>query len=150
VTSVGGALATLGGEHSEGNLEVYGHTGLDAQCVATHLMLLSSRLQTVAASLAPLADHADLTELAASLRPGGKIVARQVTDEDTTREPLGGKTVTRQVTDEDTTHESLEGKTTEELLDMLDDPTITQVRTPGTDPGPHPVDTTRSTGGGGA
>ena len=68
VCDVDGALNALGACQTREGIVAHGFAGLDAQCVVTHLMLLSSRLQTVASNLGYLADHADLSGVVDSLQ----------------------------------------------------------------------------------
>jgi hypothetical protein len=105
---VDGALDALGACQTAEGIEIHGLANLDPAGVAEYLRVLATKLQAVATNLTHLADHADLTDLAASLRPDGRTTQASVADVVTTHESAN----------------PLAGKTTEELLDMLVDPTI--------------------------
>ena len=65
---VDGALTALGGVQADESLELYDLANLNDVALAKYLRNLAATLRTVAANLAHLADHADLTELAESLK----------------------------------------------------------------------------------
>jgi hypothetical protein len=64
---VDGALNALGAEPTKEGIEIHGLANLDAPGVAEYLRSLATKLQVVATNLTYLADHANLTELAAGL-----------------------------------------------------------------------------------
>ena len=119
---------------------------LDAPGEAKYLRALAVKLQTVATNLTYLAANADLTDTAENLKVDAPahvssvLVRTQARRPDARGSDTGvGRTAAAQVTDTVTTHESanaLAGKTADtssisnqvadELLDMLDGPTISQ------------------------
>ena len=67
ICEIDGALNALGAEPTPEGIDLHGLANLDAPGVAAYLRGLAAKLQVVATNLNYLADHADLTELAASL-----------------------------------------------------------------------------------
>jgi uncharacterized protein (DUF2252 family) len=68
ICEIDGALNALGAGQTDEGIVVYDLANLDASGVAEYLRGLAAKLQVVATSLVSLADHADLTDLAASLK----------------------------------------------------------------------------------
>ena len=81
ICEIDGALNALGAEPTPEGIDLHGLANLDAPGVAAYLRGLAAKLQVVATNLNYLADHADLTGLAGSLKSSqSSTVSNRVTE----------------------------------------------------------------------